>query len=226
MSDFINLTANKFVSVHEKETNMIIAPKVEKLNNNTFYDINKRSFDIIVAVIALVILIIPMMLIAVAIVIDSDGPAIYKQERLGKNEKKFYVYKFRSMHLNAENSGAQWASEDDIRVTRIGRFIRKTRIDELPQLWNIVKGEMSFVGPRPERPMFYDMFDTYIDGFRQRMYVVPGLTGWAQVNGGYNLKPEEKIIYDVEYINNRSFSFDFKCILRTFSVVFKGDGAR
>ena len=111
-------------------------------------------------------------------------------------------------------------------MTRIGRFLRKTRIDELPQLVNILKGDMSIVGPRPERPEFYDVFDTYITGFRQRMFVKPGLTGLAQINGGYSLLPEEKIVYDLDYIKNLSLRTDAGLILRTVLVVLHGDENR
>ena len=130
------------------------------------------------------------------------------------------------MRMDAEADGAQWAYSDDPRVTRVGAFLRKTRMDELPQLVNILKGDMSIVGPRPERPEFYDVFDTYIYGFRQRMLVRPGLTGYAQVVGGYSLLPEEKIVYDLEYIKRRSLLFDMKLILYTVVVVFRGDKSR
>jgi lipopolysaccharide/colanic/teichoic acid biosynthesis glycosyltransferase len=116
------------------------------------------------------------------------------------------------MRIGAENGGMQWASDDDPRVTKVGKWLRNTHLDELPQIVNIILGQMSIVGPRPERPEFYDFFDTYIVGFRQRTLVVPGLTGYAQVNGGYDLKPEEKIIYDIEYIRNRSLKMDMLCI--------------
>lgn len=136
------------------------------------------------------------------------------------------MYKFRTMYMNAEQDGPQWADKIDHRCTRVGRVLRKTRLDELPQLWNILKGDMSIVGPRPERAYFYALFETYIEGFSQRTKVIPGLTGWAQVNGGYDLKPEEKIIYDMEYIENRSISMDLKCIFMTVRIIFTGSGAR
>lgn len=189
------------------------------------YDMAKRFFDVIVSLFALTILLVPMAIISLLIVLDSPGNPIYSQVRLGKDEKPFTLYKFRSMRRDAEAEGLRWAEDKDPRVTRIGRFLRCTRIDELPQLWNILRGEMSFVGPRPERPEFYDVFDTYIIGFRKRMLVKPGLTGLAQVNGGYDLMPEEKIVYDLEYIKDRSFWLDLKCIIRTIRVVFVHHGA-
>ena len=130
------------------------------------------------------------------------------------------------MHVDAEKDGPKWAEKDDARVTKVGQFLRNTRLDELPQLWNILVGEMSFVGPRPERACFYKIFETYIQDFGKRMLVKPGLTGWAQVNGGYNLSPEEKIVYDLEYIEKQSLWMDFMCILKTAKLVFTHEGAR
>ena len=125
-----------------------------------------------------------------------------------------------------EMEGPAFKIKKDPRVTKVGRFIRKTSIDELPQLINILRGDMSFVGPRPERACFYDEFEKYIPHFRQRLLVQPGLTGHAQVNGGYELKPEEKIVYDLEYIANRSVKMDLQCLWKTVMVVFSHDGAR
>ena len=196
------------------------------LRKKTLYKAVKRIFDIGLSFLSLIVLLIPMLIIALIIVIDSPGAAIFKQERLGLNGKPFTIYKFRSMHTDAEKDGPKWAALEDDRCTRFGAFLRKTRLDELPQLWNILKGDMSFVGPRPERACFYEKFEKYIVGFSNRMAVVPGLTGHAQVNGGYELKPEEKILYDMEYIENRSVKMDLVCILKTFEVVFSGNGAR
>ena len=186
----------------------------------------KRSFDIIASLLGLVVLCIPMLVIGIIVRATSPGPAIYSQERLGKNGKTFVLYKFRSMYLNAEEYGPQWAKKEDTRTTKVGRFLRSTRLDELPQLWNILAGDMSLVGPRPERACFYDEFETYIHGFRHRLAVRPGLTGWAQVNGGYDLAPEEKIVYDMEYIRDRSIKMDLICIWRTIRLVFTHEGAR
>lgn len=186
----------------------------------------KRGFDFVSALTAGIVLLLPMLIIALIVKLDSPGPALFKQERLGKNGVPFTMYKFRSMVLDAEKDGPQWAKEDDGRCTKIGRILRKSRLDELPQLWNILKGDMSWVGPRPERACFYDEFETYIHGFRNRLAVRPGLTGWAQVNGGYNLYPEEKIVLDMEYIEKRSFGMDIRCIIRTVRLVFTHEGAR
>lgn len=197
-----------------------------KVGGGKGYLFIKRTFDIIVAILAGALLLIPMVVLAVLIRMDSEGPALFRQERLGENGKPFVMYKFRSMHLDAEVDGPQWANKNDERCTKLGRFLRNSRLDELPQLLNILKGEMSFVGPRPERAYFYEKFEEYIPNFRDRLLVCPGLTGYAQVNGGYELLPEEKIVYDLEYIRNRSILMDVKCIFKTVSVVFFFRGAR
>ena len=147
-----------------------------------------------------------MLVIALVVALDSPGAPIFRQERLGLNGKPFWIYKFRSMRLNAEENGPQWANEQDSRCTHVGQFLRRTRLDELPQLYNILRGD--------------------IPGFSNRLMVVPGLTGYAQVNGGYSLKPEEKIVYDMEYIEKRSIWMDLKCIIKTIYVVLNGIGAR
>lgn len=196
------------------------------VGGSAWYRFWKRLFDLVVSILAGVVLLVPMLIIGVMIRLDSAGPAIYRQERLGKNGKPFVLYKFRSMHQNAEQNGPQWAKVRDQRCTRLGKILRASRVDELPQLWNIFKGEMSFVGPRPERSCFYEEFETYIHGFSKRMQVRPGLTGLAQINGGYDLKPEEKIVYDMQYIKNRSLKLDLKCIFGTTKLVFTHKGAR
>lgn len=198
----------------------------EKLNNNALYLFFKRLFDICVSFIAGIILLIPIAVIAVMIRIDSPGPAIFNQERLGKNGQKFIIHKFRTMKLDAEADGPKWAEINDVRCTKLGKVLRSSRLDELPQLWNIFIGEMSFVGPRPERECFYNEFETYIHGFSNRLDVKPGLTGLAQVNGGYNLPPEKKIIYDMKYIREQSFRLDIKCIIKTFKLLKTHEGAR
>ena len=127
---------------------------------------------------------------------------------------------------DAEKNGAKWADKNDMRVTAFGKFIRKTRIDELPQLWNVIKGEMSLIGPRPEREVFYKEFEKTIPNFRDRLQVRPGLGGWAQVNGGYDITPKEKLEYDLEYIENLSFRLEAEIFFRTIKVVLTGNGAR
>ena len=168
-----------------------------------------------------------MIIVGIIVKLTSKGPVFYKQDRLGKNGKPFKLVKFRSMREDAEALGAQWSQgDDDPRITKFGKIMRKTRIDELPQLFTILSGKMSIVGPRPEREVFYNEFEKYIHGFSERLKVKPGLTGLAQVSGGYDLKPEEKIIYDIEYIKKRSLWLDFKIIIKTFLVVLTHKGAK
>lgn len=211
---------------HSKPNDTVYVEKIKKYNTGLVYALSKRGLDIIASLIGLLVLFIPLLLVSLIVVIDSPGGPFYSQTRLGKDEKPFTLYKFRTMCIDAESDGARWADDDDPRVTKIGRVLRDTRIDELLQLVNILLGQMSFVGPRPERPEFYDVFDTYIIGYRQRMKVLPGLTGYAQVMGGYDLYPEEKIVYDIKYIENQSFKLDMYCILKTVGIVFSGNGAR
>ncbi len=187
---------------------------------------SKYILDVIFALLGLIILAPVMLIFSLLIILESPGSPFYSQERLGINGRKFNVIKLRSMRNDAEKNGAKWAEKNDPRITKIGLFIRKTRIDELPQLFNILKGEMSLVGPRPERPMFTEKFEREIPGFKKRLEVKPGLTGWAQVNGGYEITPREKLRLDIYYINNSSLLLDFKIILKTIKVVCTGDGAR
>lgn len=190
------------------------------------YRFIKRTFDICSTGLALIVLAVPMAAIAIKIKSESPGPAIYAQERVGKDGKYFKVYKFRSMYIDAEARGARWAAGDDPRVTPFGKFMRKTRIDEIPQFWNIFKGDMALVGPRPERPAFCEEFEKRIHGWHYRTYVRPGLSGLAQVTGGYDLLPKEKVELDLWYIEHRSFIQDWKIILKTLGVISSGEGAR
>lgn len=219
-------TAVKISKLHREKQSLSRPDCVVTVRESRGYLFAKRLFDVLVSLIAGVILLIPMCIIALLIRLDSKGPAIFRQERLGKNGKRFVMYKFRSMYEDAEADGPQWAEKDDARCTPVGAKLRQLHLDELPQLWNILKGDMSFVGPRPERPCFYDEFETYIPGFRDRLLVKPGLTGHAQVNGGYDLLPEEKIVYDMEYIRERSIRMDLQCLLKTVLVVFSREGVR
>lgn len=220
-------TENETVRFYREQTDrevyiietIIVQPKY-------LYSVIKRCFDFVFALIGLILCAIPIAVIAIVIKVDSHGSIFFCQERLGLNGRPFIMYKFRSMREDAEKDGPQWAQQNDDRCTRIGVFLRKTRLDELPQLLNILRGEMSFVGPRPERAIFYREFEQYIVGFGQRMLVKPGLTGHAQVNGGYDLLPEEKILFDIEYIKQRSVFMDLKCLLKTVMVVFSHEGAR
>lgn len=167
-----------------------------------------------------------MGVVAILIKAESPGPVFYAQTRVGKNGKLFRIYKFRSMYVDAESDGPRWANEHDDRVTPFGRKLRNSRFDEVPQFWNVIKGDMSLVGPRPERPVFCDEFEKRINGWHYRTLVKPGITGLAQVMGGYDLLPREKIDWDLEYISKRSLGLDLTIIAETLGVVFSGKGAR
>ena len=198
-----------------------------KIKQSIVYNLYKRIFDIICSLCGLIIGFPILVIFGIVIKLEDKGPIFYKQERLGKDGIKFYVYKLRSMRVDAEKiGGAQWAQKNDPRVTKVGNFIRKTRIDEIPQLFNILKGDMSLIGPRPERPELTYQFNQEIPGFVDRLLVKPGLTGWAQVNGGYDITPREKLILDIEYIENRNIWMDIKIVFKTIGVVFTGEGAR
>ena len=189
----------------------------------------KRTMDIVLAV-GLLLVLWPLLLItAVVVRLDSPGPAIYRQTRVGLKNKNFTLYKFRSMRLDAEKDGAVWAVKNDPRVTKVGGFIRKVRLDELPQLINVIKGDMSFVGPRPERPEFVAALSEKIPYYYIRHTVKPGITGWAQVSYPYGASVEDsrmKLEYDLYYIKRMSLFFDFKVFLRTVGVILFPSGAR
>ncbi|MGA9173231.1 MAG: sugar transferase [Thermoactinomyces sp.] len=197
-----------------------------KVSTSSLYPAFKRGFEVLFSI-ALLIFTLPVLLLTmIAIKLESPGPVFYKQERVGLKGKTFYIIKLRSMRTDAEKNGPQWAAKNDPRVTRVGKFIRKTRIDEIPQLINILRGDMSLIGPRPERPVFTEQFAKEIPGFKKRLLVKPGLTGWAQVNGGYEATPAEKFEMDMYYIQNQSFKIDMQILFRTVWVVLSGNGAR
>jgi exopolysaccharide biosynthesis polyprenyl glycosylphosphotransferase len=178
--------------------------------------------DIFIALFGLIISLPITILTAILIKIDSRGPVFFSQRRVGLNDKVFTIYKFRSMVTDAEKNGAVFAKVNDSRVTRMGAFLRKSRIDEIPQLWNILAGDMSFVGPRPERPEFVQDFSRKIPYYSLRHIVQPGLTGWAQVNYRYGASEEdalEKLKYDMYYLKNISFMVDLRTALKTINVV-------
>jgi len=189
----------------------------------------KRSIDLGLAAALAAASLPAMLLTALAILIEDGHPVLYRQERVGENGRNFVLSKFRSMRKDAEKSGTpQWATSDDERVTRVGRVIRTTRLDELPQLWNVIRGDMSFVGPRPERPFFVDELSRVIPFYQQRHAVKPGLTGWAQVKYRYGSSLEdamEKLRYDLYYIKHLSVIFDLTIVFDTVKVVLFGKGA-
>lgn len=189
----------------------------------------KRALDVMLSL-GLLILTLPVTLISALIVrLESPGPVIYRQDRVGLHEKEFTVYKFRSMRQDAEKDGAVWAAKNDSRVTRFGKIMRKTRIDELPQLWNVLKGDMSFIGPRPERMTFVKELKKKIPYYGMRHTVKPGLTGWAQVSYPYGASEEDarkKLEYDLYYIKNLSILMDIRILFKTMGVVLFPSGAR
>ena len=189
----------------------------------------RRIIDLTGAIVLLTLLIPLFIIVAIAIKLESSGPIFYSQKRYGKNGRIFAVYKFRSMVQDAEKgSGPVWAQRKDPRVTKVGRFMRKTRIDELPQLMNILKGDMSFIGPRPERPFFAESFKKQIPFYMNRLQIKPGVTGLAQVTVGYDetiQDVKEKIKKDLEYIQNASsLRMNFKIILKTIKTVLAAEG--
>ena len=191
-------------------------------------DVIKRIFDIAVALLLVLIAWPLMLLTAVAIVLETGRPILYRQVRVGLNGKEFAIYKFRSMTQDAEKDGkAVWAQKNDARVTRVGAFIRNTRLDELPQLYNVLKGDMSFVGPRPERPQFVEELKEQIPFYDARHRVKPGLMGWAQLKYPYGASVEDarsKLKYDLYYVKNHSFFIDILIVIQTVEVVLLGKG--
>jgi len=187
----------------------------------------KRSFDIIFSLTALIVLSPVLLIIAIITILSSKGPIIYKQERIGYNQKPFIIYKFRSMFADAEKNGPALSSDNDIRITAWGKFMRTWRLDELPQLWNILIGDMSLVGPRPERKFYIDQLLKQSPQYSDLLKVKPGLTSWGMVKFGYASSVEEMIQrmeYDLKYIENTSMLLDFRIILHTFSLVVSGKG--
>jgi exopolysaccharide biosynthesis polyprenyl glycosylphosphotransferase len=188
----------------------------------------KRIFDVVVAAVGL-LLTAPLYPLLAWIVARTPGPVIFKQVRLGEGGVPFTIYKFRTMRQDAEAAGAVWASERDPRITRTGAFMRKTRLDELPQLWNVLHGEMSIVGPRPERPEFMAELQEAVPFWSRRHLVKPGITGWAQVRRGYTADADgtaEKLAYDLWYLRHRSLVLDLAICVKTFTTLLTGSGAR
>jgi sugar transferase (PEP-CTERM system associated) len=226
------------VTFYERITGKLM---VEKINPSWFIfsdgfkksrtsRIIKRVKGLVLSTIMLVLLSPIMLLVAIIIKLDSKGPMLFSQERVGENEEPFILHKFRSMRIDAEAAtGPVWAQKDDPRVTKVGRIIRKLRIDELPQLWNVFKGEMSFVGPRPERKFFVDYLKEKIPYYNERFTVKPGVTGWAQIRYPYGASEKdalEKLKYDLYYIKNMSIAFDFLVIFQTVKTVLLRRGGR
>lgn len=193
-------------------------------------DASKRVMDLAISLSLAVVLLPAMILTALAVVVESGRPILYSQTRVGARGRVFRIYKFRSMRQDAEKDGkARWASANDARVTRVGAFIRNTRLDEVPQLWNVIRGEMSIVGPRPERPEFVEELKEKIPFYDTRHYVKPGLMGWAQINYPYGASVEDargKLEYDLYYSKNHSILMDLLIMIQTVEVVLLGKGVR
>jgi exopolysaccharide biosynthesis polyprenyl glycosylphosphotransferase len=209
---------------------------VEQLSPDWFFQINtsgdyalyraiKRLADLILATSGIVLAAPVMLLAAILIKLESPGPIFYSQIRMGRFRRPFKIWKLRSMRRDSEENGPQWARENDVRVTRVGRLLRATRLDEVPQFVNVLRGEMSFVGPRPERPEFVDKLAEGIPFYDQRHLQKPGVTGWAQINYPYGATVEDalnKLEYDLYYVKHASLLLDLQILLRTVGAVMKG----
>jgi len=229
---------NEFSSFLERETGRVDLDTVNPSwlifsdgfsSGRAISSVAKRLFDVTASALLLSVTAPVILLFALMVKLDSKGPAFFRQRRVGLFGENFNVIKLRSMRTDAEAAGAQWASKDDPRVTRIGRFIRKVRIDELPQTWSVLKGEMSFVGPRPERPEFVADLEEHLPYYAERHMVKPGITGWAQINYPYGASIEDsrnKLEYDLYYAKNYTPFLDLLIILQTLRVVLWSEGAR
>ena len=203
--------------------------EVEEMENvilPTWYLIIKRFMDVSVAILGTLLLSPLFIIVIFAIMLDSPGPILYGQVRVGKNGKLFKIYKFRTMVTDAEKkTGPVWAIEKDPRITYLGNILRKTKIDEFPQFINLIKGEMSMVGPRPERPFFVDQFANAIPGYSRRLDVIPGITGPAQLRNGYDtcaMSVIKKLRYDITYVKRMNLYMDLGLLIETFISIFKG----
>jgi len=214
--------------IQHLESDWIIRSFVDELHVSGFYELTKRTLDFIGGLIGMIVFIALFPLISLAILLDSGLPILYTQTRLGKGGRRFKIYKFRTMKQNAEQDGeAKLAEKDDPRVTRVGDFLRKTRLDEFPQFWNVLRGDMSLVGPRAERPELVASFQKQVPFYRARLLVKPGISGWAQINYGYYASVKEmavKLEYDLYYIKHRNLPMDFQIILRTIGTMLRRTG--
>lgn len=197
--------------------------------SSRFIDFAKRTFDIVVSALILVITLPILVATAIAVKLEDGGPILYRQERVGRFGRPFTLLKFRSMRVDAEKNGHQWAAQHDPRVTRVGAVIRKLRIDELPQIICVLRGDMSFIGPRPERPYFVEQLAAQIPFYDERHCVKPGISGWAQINYPYGASLEDarqKLAYDLYYVKNRSLFLDLLILIQTVRVIVWPEGAR
>jgi lipopolysaccharide/colanic/teichoic acid biosynthesis glycosyltransferase len=214
--------------IHHHESDWIIRSFVDEVRVSGFYEFAKRVLDIIGGLFGVIVLVLLFPLISLAIMLDSGFPILYTQTRLGKGGRRFSIYKFRTMRQDAEQEGeARLAEKDDPRVTRVGNFLRKSRLDEFPQFLNVLRGEMSLVGPRAERPELVSSFQRQVPFYRARLLVKPGVSGWAQINYGYYASVKEmavKLEYDLYYIKHRTLAMDFQIILRTIGTMLRRTG--
>lgn len=228
--DFINLS-----EFYEKLTQKVPLTAINQVwflenisqRNRAFYEFFKRIFDFIFASVLLCVSLPLWLIISIIIKSESPGPVFFRQIRIGQGGKPFKLTKFRSMIKESERYGPRMTKENDKRTTKFGRFMRRTRLDELPQFWNIIKGQMSFVGPRAEQPKFHEELKKHIPFYQERYLIKPGLSGWAQIKYGYGSSVEdnfEKVQHDLYYVKNRSFVLDLSIMLKTINIVLKGGG--
>jgi exopolysaccharide biosynthesis polyprenyl glycosylphosphotransferase len=211
------------VPIHHLDSEWLIRSFVDEARVNGFYEIANRLIDILIALAGLSLYLVLYPFLAIIILLDSGFPIVYKQIRSGKGGKPYTFYKFRTMRQDAEKNGeVQVTHKNDERITHVGGFLRRTHIDELPQAWNVLRGEMSIIGPRAERPELVDKYQKEIPFYRARLLVKPGITGWAQINYGYSATIAEntvKLEYDLYYIKHRNLLMDVSVILRTVGQV-------
>ena len=217
------------VPIHHLDSDWLIRSFVDEVHVSGFYELAKRVLDIFGGLIGMVVLGLSFPLLAIAVAVDSGLPVFYSQDRLGRGGSRFRIYKYRSMYQKQDENGiqAKTTMENDPRVTRVGNFMRKTRLDELPQFWNVLRGDMSLVGPRAEVPSLVKEYQKQIPFYRARLLVKPGLTGWAQINYGYVASVTEtgvKLEYDLYYIKHRTISMDIQIILRTIGTMIRRTG--
>ena len=234
--DFDNTKENNYKVSHDeaisnKEYEELFKKEIENnmdrivFKKKIGYEFFRRLVDIVFSLLALIPVTFLIIVLSIIIVLDSKGNPIFTQIRVGKNGKLIKIRKLRSMDMNAEAYGQQWATEDDPRITKIGKILRKYRLDEIPQFYSVLTGNLSLIGPRPETPLLTKKFNEETPGFVTRLLVTPGLSGWAQVNGGYNVTYQEKLRLDNEYIEKRSVKMYVNIFKRTLGVVSTGEGA-
>jgi exopolysaccharide biosynthesis polyprenyl glycosylphosphotransferase len=217
------------VPIEYLSADWLLTSFLDSVNLYDLYSPLKRLLDILISAVGMVFSLVSFPLLAVIVRLDSPGPVLYRQERSGKGGHSIWVWKYRTMVRNAEPDGeARWASAQDPRVTRVGKWMRRTRLDEIPQFWNVLRGDMSLIGPRPERPEWIAQLEKQIPFYRARLLVAPGLTGWSQVNYGYVRTVEDtalKLEYDLYYIRHRSLILDLKILLRTMGTLVRFQGS-